>query len=286
MDTPTGWRARLHLGFARQGERSVLAHRQFSGPLRVQKALYPEGPSICHAHVLHPPSGIAEGDDLAVSVHVGAQAHAVLTTPGATHWYKSPRHGASLSLALRTEAGAALEWLPLENIFFDDAQVRLVTRIDLDPGSFALGWEGGQWGRRPDAGGHLLWQGARVQADTQLRVGDELLWLEQGHVASGDALLQGDQGWGAFPCQASLWCYHAGWTAAHAQTLAETLPWTPDLRAAVSCLPRDSGPGGLLLLRVLGRQMQAVRSVLAQTRLRLRQHSLNRPGADLRIWAT
>jgi len=53
------WHARLHLGFARRGERTVLQDNRHQGPLRVQKALYPEGDGFCPAILLHPPSGIA-----------------------------------------------------------------------------------------------------------------------------------------------------------------------------------------------------------------------------------
>jgi hypothetical protein len=51
-----GWQARLVLGFERRGETSALVRREHFGPLRVQKALYPEGPDVCHAILLHPPA--------------------------------------------------------------------------------------------------------------------------------------------------------------------------------------------------------------------------------------
>src|SRR4029450_13927281 len=93
----SGWEARLDLSFARDASRTVLAARRYLGPLRVQKALYPEGPEICQAIIVHPPAGIVGGDRLAIAIDVGTRAHAQITTPGAAEGYGSAGVDAVLS---------------------------------------------------------------------------------------------------------------------------------------------------------------------------------------------
>src|SRR5450432_1966574 len=84
-----GWRARLALGFAKTDAGTRLVRRAHEGPLVVQKPLYPEGQDVCQCIVVHPPGGVAGGDDIELRVDVESGALAQLTTPGATRWYGS-----------------------------------------------------------------------------------------------------------------------------------------------------------------------------------------------------
>jgi urease accessory protein len=59
----------------------VLDHRAQRRPLRTEKPLFPEGPGVCHAIVLHPPWGIAGGDAVELRVAAAEGAHGLLTTP-------------------------------------------------------------------------------------------------------------------------------------------------------------------------------------------------------------
>ena len=57
------WRGHLALHYTRDGERTI-AHDRHEGPLRVLKALYPEGAGVCQHVLVHPPGGIVGGDVL------------------------------------------------------------------------------------------------------------------------------------------------------------------------------------------------------------------------------
>ncbi len=142
--TPTqaqaGWAASLELGFARRDDRTVLAERRQRGPLAVQRPFYPES-GVCHVYLLHPPGGVAGGDDLDIRVRVGQGARALITTPGATKFYRSAGPQARVRQRLRVEPGGMLEWLPQELILFPGARVRVATEVDLIADARLIAWE-------------------------------------------------------------------------------------------------------------------------------------------------
>ncbi|WP_245536625.1 urease accessory protein UreD [Thiothrix nivea] len=135
----SGWQAELSLGFACRGGKTVLAERRQRGPLAVQRPFYPEG-DVCHAYVLHPPGGVVGGDALHLHFNVDAAAHALLTTPGATKFYRSAGMQAAQHQQFHISDGC-LEWLPQENIFFPSANALLSSEVHLHGTAQYLGWE-------------------------------------------------------------------------------------------------------------------------------------------------
>lgn len=141
-DAPTagGWHAGIRLGLALRGGRTVLAQRERHGPLSVQRPFYPEG-GVCHVYLLHPPGGVVGGDVLDIEVGLGSGARAVVTTPGATKFYRSDGRRALQSQRLRVAADAVLEWLPQETICFPGAEVRLDTVVELNGSARLAMWD-------------------------------------------------------------------------------------------------------------------------------------------------
>jgi urease accessory protein len=181
-----GWDADLRLRFARRGQRTILVERMHSGPLMVQKALYPEGGETCHVVVIHPPGGIAGGDRLQLRIALDECTHALLTTPGAGKWYKANGRGASQQLQFDVAAGALLEWLPQETILFDAAQARMQARIELAGNARYAGWEVLCLGRR--AAGERFQSGSWRQHLCILRDGAPI-WSDFAEMRGDDPLL-------------------------------------------------------------------------------------------------
>ncbi|GAB6260709.1 urease accessory protein UreD [Photobacterium sp. R1] len=145
-ENQSGWQAEIRLGFADRGDKTVLRERSQKGPLAVHRPLYPEGP-VCHTYLLHPPGGVVGGDQLTIQAQVSERAHALVTTPGATKFYRSAGAYARQRQVLRVAPDAVLEWLPQENIHFPGAQVRFSTDIHIAPGGRFIGWEMHCFGR-------------------------------------------------------------------------------------------------------------------------------------------
>ncbi len=272
------WEAELALEFASRDGATRLTGRRHRGPLRVQKALYPEGEGVCQAILLHPPSGIAGGDHLHVSADVGAAAHAQMTTPGAGKWYRSGGPEASQHLDFGVGDGAILEWLPQESIIFDGAQAHMETRVRLAAGSRYLGWEILCLGRR--ACGERFAHG-HIGLHTRIERDGHVLWLERGRIGGGDPLLDSAAGWaGASVCATLLATLSPGGSAASLLEACRRCRPVDGAEHGVTALP------GLLVARYLGHGSEAARHWFIALWTVLRPLLLGRPAIMPRIWAT
>jgi urease accessory protein len=135
-----GWEARLSLKLRHQDGRT-LTHHEHEGPLRVLQALYPEGPAICHHVLVHPPGGLTGGDQLHIDVQVQTQAHALITTPGATRFYRSAAGAATQRVEVHLQDQARLEWLPLETIAYSGCLAQNQMVVDLAPTAEFMAWD-------------------------------------------------------------------------------------------------------------------------------------------------
>lgn len=212
-----GWLGRLDLRYWRDGARTVALDRH-EGPLRVLQRLYPEGDGICHHVMVHPPGGVAGGDVLEVEADLAEGTHAVITTPGATRFYRSGGRPSLQRVRLRLGEGARAEWLPLENIAYPGCQVENRTEIELASGAETLGWDilalglpaSGTAFDRGEFIQHLAVQQAARRgtgiAEGPAETPPQPFWLERGRMAACDThLLDSPLGWAGRRVLATVW---------------------------------------------------------------------------------
>lgn len=191
------WRAALRLDYASEGGRSV-ARFAHEGPLRILQSLWPEGDGVCHNVLVHPPGGLVGGDTLEIAVTGAGGSHGLVTTPGASRFYRSDGPPAVQDVSVRLEAGARLEWLPLEAIYYSGCIAENRLRLQLAPGAEALGWDIAALGL-PQAG--QPFERGSVLQHLEL----EGHWLERGRIAADDAvLMDGPLGLAGQRCMATL----------------------------------------------------------------------------------
>jgi urease accessory protein len=177
----------------------TVAHDRHDGPLRVLQRLYPEGDAICHHVLVHPPGGLVGGDRLDVDLQLETGSHALVTTPGATRFFRSAGETACQQVHARLGDGARLEWLPLETIAYDACLADNRLRLDLAPTAQAIGWDVLALGL-PAAG--LPWSSGRY--DQRLEWPGR--WLETAHIDARDhRLLDGPLGWAGQRVLGTLW---------------------------------------------------------------------------------
>lgn len=272
MRSSSAWRARLELGFRPAGNRTILSHRRHVGPLLVQRPFYPEG-APCHVYLVHPPGGIVGGDQLALDVTVQPGAHALLTTPAATRFYRAgPHPSAVLHQELRVR-DAALEWLPQETIVFDGARATTRTVVKLEGEARFAGWEVLCLGRPANA--ENFGQGAIAQ-DLQLWHEGRPLLLDRLRLQGASPALSASWGFGGEQALGTLLFFPGtGTSLAELRELSE-----PGVRHAVTLVE------GALLCRAVAREAEPIRQLFTKVWLRLRPALMGREAALPRIWAT
>ncbi|MGB1111427.1 MAG: urease accessory protein UreD, partial [Gammaproteobacteria bacterium] len=265
---PKGWQATLELGFQQRNNKTVLTHRKRQGPLSVQRPFYPEG-SVCHVYLLHPPGGVVGGDQLNIDINV-ASGQALITTPGATKFYRSNGALAEQRQSLRIADGASLEWMPQENIAFPGAHASLQSCIELEGSATIAAWEIQCLGRPTNQ--EAFDEGSLEFQLSLYRDGDPLI-LERLHVDPDSlkraSLLNGN------PVTGNLLI--SGMTKTDLETAREQLP---DQHFAATLIE------DILIVRYLGDSTEMARKVFTGCWTELRPRQLNRPAMKPRIWAT
>lgn len=274
------WHASLDIDYQLQeGQRTVALHRH-RGPLRVFHSLYPEGPGICHNVVIHPPGGLVEGDTLDISVTVGQGAHGLISTPGATRFYRSLGGVPAVQrVQLVLHAGARLEWVPLETIAYPGCNGHNTLDITLAEDAEWLGWDvtalGLPGSAQPFNHGQLR-QRLSIQGH----------WMEQGLLDGTDQqLMDGPLGLAGHRCTGTLVFASARplgrtRTAALLEAVRGLIPDDIMILAAGATSPNDH----VVVLRVLGAMAEPVAALLQRGWALWRQTAWGLTAAPPRIW--
>jgi len=272
------WVARLNLDYTQEAGRSVARHAH-DGPLRILQSLYPEGDRICHNVLVHPPSGLVGGDVLDMQVTVGTSAHGLVTTPGATRFYRSEAGLATQQVHARLEDGARLEWLPLEALAYNGCDALNLARFELAPTAELMTWDLTALGLP-----HAQQPFARGTFRQHLEIPG--VWLERGTMAAEDErLMNSPLGLAGQRCMATL-VFAAG--SAIAQDRAEAA--LDAARAAIEASPLRLLAGTsqphpqVIVLRALAPVVEPAMQLLRPVWAAWRQVLWGLPGTVPRLW--
>lgn len=177
-----GWKGSLHLDYRLSESGQTTLRHHHTGPMRVFKSLYPQGPQICQTVLIHPPGGLVGGDVLNITAELKPGAHALISTPGATRFYASDQHMAAQQVQFRLHAGSRLEWCPLETLAYPGCKAHNHLSVQLDPGAEMIGWDVTSLGL--PASDKAFDQGIYTQT-----IEIEPIWLEQARIDAHDRLL-------------------------------------------------------------------------------------------------
>lgn len=100
-------------------------------PLFIQRALYLEEsiPSMAYIYVISPSGGILQGDRYRIVIKLSNNAHAHITTQGATRIYKMEKDYATQMIDIVVEEGCYCEYIPDQIIPYANSRFYQLTNL-------------------------------------------------------------------------------------------------------------------------------------------------------------
>ena len=279
-----GWSGSLQLDYRneplRGAPRTVVQDRH-DGPLRVLASLYPEAPGVCHNVLVHPPGGLVGGDSLTIDMSLTEAAHALVTTPGATRFYRSTGAAATQTLRATLARGARLEWLPLETIAYSGCIARNALRFELAAGAEMMGWDLLALGL--PATNQPFERGSFTQV-----IEFPGRWLERGVVDAADTrLLDSPLGWAGHRVLGTLWfASGSALTPARCETLLDAARGVMEGHALQRCAGVTATHDAFVVLRVLAPRVEPLMQLLVAVWARWREAAWQLPACVPRVWRT
>lgn len=261
------------MAFEPRNQRTVLTRNRHTGPLRLQRPFYPEK-DVCHAYILHPPGGIVGGDRLEIAANVAAGASALITTPGATKFYRSGGRCAQQESVLQVATAGRLEWFPQETLFYPGAYASTSTCFDLEDGAAVMGWEILCFGL-PACGEPF--NTGKLQTTLRINRSTKPIFIDRLRMAGGRDM--------AGPSRLRGYSVTATFMATGCETkmlapLREILDTQKEGLTGITLLE------DLLVARYLGEASEQAKQLFRKLWAWLRPHLFRKPSCPPRIWET
>lgn len=271
-----GWKGFLSFSFVDQNGRAVVKDKQHLGPLVLQRPYYQEinRPTVL---VLHPPGGVAGGDQLELKVDYKPGSKGMISTPAATKFYRSENRLASQVQTIHLSEASEAEWLPQETLFFNRCKVRNSLIFELDsPNNKLIAWDIVGLGRPASDEGFE--QGELIQS-LELRIAEKIIFLDRLRLVPENGVLKSIAGLNSHTLFATVLFYRDN-AESQKKLLEELQAIEWPLLVGVTLL------GNLIVMRVLAGELDEIKSVLFRAWTIARPSILGLPVVKPRIWNT
>jgi urease accessory protein len=220
------------------------------------------------------------GDTIDIQVSVEQGAHGLVSTPGATRFYKSGGYPALQQLTAHVADQARLEWVPLEAIAYNECEATNRAFFHLAPSAELITWD-------VTALGLPSSDQAFTQGHFQQHLEIPSVWLERGNVQGNDERwLNSPLGLAGHKCFASL-VFACGSPIASdrvesaleaARSIIETSPLK--LQAGITCAHPQ-----VIVMRVMSPLVEPTMDLLKQVWATWRHTLWELPSEPPRIWS-